>query len=44
MLERFLEQQPAIMATLRSKDQWKEATDVGTLSESDIAIMEDIVQ
>ncbi|XP_041726892.2 E3 SUMO-protein ligase ZBED1-like isoform X1 [Coregonus clupeaformis] len=44
MLERFLEQQPAIMATLMSKDLRKGVTDVGTLSESDIANMDDIVQ
>lgn len=44
MLERFLEQHPAIMATLMSKDLRKGVTDVGTLSESDIANMEDIVQ
>ncbi|XP_045074059.1 E3 SUMO-protein ligase ZBED1-like [Coregonus clupeaformis] len=42
MLERFLEQQPAIMATLMSKDLRKGVTDVGTLS--DIANMDDIVQ
>lgn len=44
MLERFLEQQPAIVATLMSKDLRKGHLDVGTLSESDIANMEDIVQ
>nr|XP_055038565.1 E3 SUMO-protein ligase ZBED1-like [Misgurnus anguillicaudatus] len=44
MLERFLEQQPAIMATLMSKDLRKGVTDVCTLSESDIANMDDIVQ
>lgn len=44
MFERFSEQQPAIMATLMSKDLRKGATDVGTLSESDIANMDDIVQ
>ncbi|XP_041725467.1 E3 SUMO-protein ligase ZBED1-like [Coregonus clupeaformis] len=44
MLECFLEQQPAIMATLMSKDLRKGVTDVGTLSESDIANMDDIVQ
>ncbi len=43
-LERFLEQKTAIMATLLSKDLRKGVTDVGTLSESDIANMEDIVQ
>lgn len=43
MLERFSEQQPAIMATLMSKDLRKGVTEY-TLSESDIANMDDIVQ
>lgn len=44
MLDRFLEQQAAIMATLMSKDLRKGATDVNTLSESDITNVEDIVK
>ena len=42
MLDHFLEQQAAIMATLMSKDLGKGATDVNTLSESDITNVENI--
>lgn len=43
MLERFLEQQTAIMATLMSKNLRK-GTEVHTLSEMDISNAEDIVK
>lgn len=43
MLERFLEQQTAIMATLMSKNL-RRGTEVHTLSETDISNAEDIVK
>lgn len=44
MLERFLEQQTAIEATLLSKDVKKNAKDINTLSETDISETEAVVK
>ncbi|XP_036968503.1 E3 SUMO-protein ligase ZBED1-like [Acanthopagrus latus] len=44
MLERFLEQQPAISATLLSQDVRRNETDLCTLTEEDVTIAEDLVR
>jgi hypothetical protein len=43
MLERFLEQQPAIVATLMMKDLKKNVKDVYTLTDEDISSAEKIM-
>nr|XP_033467746.1 zinc finger BED domain-containing protein 1-like [Epinephelus lanceolatus] len=44
MLERFLEQQPAIFATLLSQDVRRNEKDLCTLTEEDVTIAEDLVR
>ncbi|KAM8728456.1 E3 SUMO-protein ligase ZBED1-like [Acanthopagrus schlegelii] len=44
MLERFLEQQPAISATLLSQDVRRNEKDLCTLTEEDVTIAEDLVR
>ncbi|KAK7913711.1 hypothetical protein WMY93_013922 [Mugilogobius chulae] len=44
MLERFLEQQSAIVATFMSKDLRKGVVDISLLTDQDIVAMEDIVK
>ncbi|XP_076843678.1 E3 SUMO-protein ligase ZBED1-like [Brachyhypopomus gauderio] len=44
MLERFLEQQPAISATLLSPEVRRNESDLCTLSELDITVAEDVVK
>lgn len=44
MLERFVEQQPAICAALLSNDVRKNAKDLWTLTESDITCAEDVIK
>uniref|UniRef100_A0A671QLV8 HAT C-terminal dimerisation domain-containing protein n=1 Tax=Sinocyclocheilus anshuiensis TaxID=1608454 RepID=A0A671QLV8_9TELE len=43
MLERFVEQQPAIWAALLSAEEQKNAKDLWTLTEADIACAEDVI-
>lgn len=44
MLERFLEQQPAICATLLSSEVRKNAKELWTLSEADLSNAEDVAK
>jgi hypothetical protein len=44
MIDRFLEQQPAIVATLLSKEIRQRETDLNTLSEDDVSNAEDILK
>ncbi|XP_034020296.1 uncharacterized protein LOC117504852 isoform X4 [Thalassophryne amazonica] len=44
MLERFLEQQPAISATLLSQDVRRNEKDICTLTEEDVTVAEDLVR
>ena len=44
MLQRFLEQQPAVYAALTSKELRGKATDVSTLSDDDIRVAQDVVE
>ena len=44
MLERYLEQQPAVIATLMSQDMRQRDKDICTLTESDVSNAEDVVR